>query len=102
MVSNAGFVISASAVNASARYFSMMIMLPGVNTAFTVGLTWAANAVPRLPVKRAALLALCNVCSNFEHIRSLLVPFIDGAAVLDCHGRQWGYGALVNNSCNGV
>lgn len=67
-VSVVGFIISASAVNVPARYFSMMIMLPGVYTAFTLGLTWAANTMPRPPAKRAALLALCNACANCSSI----------------------------------
>ncbi|TPX15851.1 uncharacterized protein E0L32_000185 [Thyridium curvatum] len=64
----AGFVISAATTNLGARYFSMMIMLPGVYTAFTIGLTWAANTMPRPPAKRAALLALCNACANCSSI----------------------------------
>lgn len=69
----AGFIISASTVNLGARYFSMMIMLPGVYTAFTVGLTWAANTLPRPPAKRAAALALCNCCANCS---SIYGPFL--------------------------
>jgi hypothetical protein len=67
-VSIAGFIISASAVNVPARYFSMMIMLPGVYTAFAIGLTWAANTIPRPPAKRAALLALCNATANCSSV----------------------------------
>ncbi|KAL2403804.1 hypothetical protein ABEF92_006889 [Exophiala dermatitidis] len=67
-VSVAGFVISASTLNVPARYFSMMIMLPGIYTAFTLGLTWMANTMPRPPAKRAALLALCNACSNCSSV----------------------------------
>lgn len=69
----AGFIISAATTNTAARYFSMMIMLPGVYTAFTLGLTWAANTVPRPPAKRAALLALCNACANCS---SIYGPFL--------------------------
>ena len=72
-VSIAGYIISASALNVPARYFSMMIMLPGVYTAFTLGLTWAANTIPRPPAKRAALLALCNACANCS---SIYGPFL--------------------------
>lgn len=46
----------------------MMIMLPGVYTAFTIGLVWAANTLPRPPAKRAAVLALCNACGNCSSI----------------------------------
>ena len=73
MTSIAGFIISASVVNLPARYFSMMIMLPGVYTAFTVGLTWAANTLPRPPAKRAAVMALCNCCANCS---SIYGPFL--------------------------
>ncbi|KAH7125233.1 putative MFS transporter [Dendryphion nanum] len=69
----AGFIISASTFNLGARYFSMMIMLPGVYTAFTVGLTWAANTLPRPPAKRAAALALCNCIANCS---SIYGPFL--------------------------
>lgn len=72
-VSIAGFIVSASAINVPARYFSMMIMLPGVYTAFTLGLTWTANTMPRPPAKRAALLALCNACANCS---SIYGPFL--------------------------
>jgi hypothetical protein len=69
----AGFIISASTTNLGARYFSMMIMLPGVYTAFTIGLTWAANTLPRPPAKRAAAMALCNCISNCS---SIYGPFL--------------------------
>lgn len=69
----AGFIISASVVNLPARYFSMMIMLPGVYTAFTIGLTWAANTLPRPPAKRAATMALCNCIANCS---SIYGPFL--------------------------
>lgn len=69
----AGFIISAATTNLGARYFSMMIMLPGVYTAFTVGLTWAANTLPRPPAKRAASLALCNCIANCS---SIYGPFL--------------------------
>lgn len=69
----AGFIISAATTSLGARYFSMMIMLPGVYTAFTVGLTWAANTLPRPPAKRAVALALCNCIANCS---SIYGPFL--------------------------
>ncbi|KAH7029794.1 major facilitator superfamily domain-containing protein [Microdochium trichocladiopsis] len=69
----AGFIISAATTNLGARYFSMMIMLPGVYTAFTIGLTWLANSLPRPPAKRAAALALCSGGSN---VSSIYAPFL--------------------------
>jgi hypothetical protein len=89
-VSVAGFIISAAAVNLAARYFAMMIMLPGVYTAFTVGLTWAANTVPRPPAKRAALLALCNACANCS---SVYGPFMYPAWTAPRYGIAMGVNA---------
>lgn len=89
-VSVAGFIISAAVVNVPARYFSMMIMLPGVYTAFTVGLTWAANTVPRPPAKRAALLALCNACANCS---SVYGPFMYPAFSAPRYGIAMGVNA---------
>ena len=89
-VSVAGFIISAAAVNVPARYFAMMIMLPGVYTAFTVGLAWAANTVPRPPAKRAALLALCNACANCS---SVYGPFMYPAYSAPRYGIAMGVNA---------
>ncbi|KEZ41713.1 hypothetical protein SAPIO_CDS6896 [Scedosporium apiospermum] len=72
-VSVAGFIISAATTNIAARYFSMMIMLPGVYTAFVIGLAWLANSIPRPPAKRAAALALCQASSNCS---SIYGPFL--------------------------
>ncbi|KAK4494904.1 hypothetical protein PRZ48_014260 [Zasmidium cellare] len=74
-ISVAVFIISASTTSLAARYFAMMIMLPGVYTAFTIGLTWTANTLPRPPAKRAAALALCNAVGNCSSIYgSFLYP----------------------------
>lgn len=70
-----GFIISMVTLNTAARYFSMMIMLPGVYTAYIIGLTWLANCLPRPPAKRAAALALSGTCSNCSSIYgSFLYP----------------------------
>ena len=63
-----GFIISASTTSTAPRYFAMMIMLPGVYTAFIVGMAWVANTLPRPPAKRAAALALANACGNISSI----------------------------------
>ena len=78
-ISIVGFIISAATTSTAARYFAMMIMLPGVYTAFTIGLAWAANTMPRPPAKRAALLAMCNCIANCS---SIYGPFLypDGSA----------------------
>ncbi|ETN38208.1 uncharacterized protein HMPREF1541_06239 [Cyphellophora europaea CBS 101466] len=89
-VSIAGFIISAAAVNLPARYFAMMIMLPGVYTAFTLGLTWAANTIPRPPAKRAATLALCNACANCS---SVYGPFMYPAFSAPRYGIAMGVNA---------
>ena len=68
-----GFIISIATINTAARYFSMMIMLPGVYTAFIIGTTWLANCLPRPPAKRAAALALSGTFSNCS---SIYGPFL--------------------------
>ncbi|KAM0716498.1 hypothetical protein Q7P37_007943 [Cladosporium fusiforme] len=68
-----GFIISMVTLNTAARYFSMMIMLPGVYTAFIIGTTWLANCLPRPPAKRAAALALSGTFSNCS---SVYGPFL--------------------------
>ncbi len=69
-VSVAGFVISAATTQLASRYFAMMIMLPGVYTAFIIGITWVANTLPTPPAKRAAALALTNAVANCSSIYS--------------------------------
>ena len=68
-----GYIISMVTLNTAARYFSMMIMLPGVYTAFIIGTTWMANCLPRPPAKRAAALALAG---TFANCSSIYGPFL--------------------------
>lgn len=69
-VSIAGFIISASTTQFGPRYFAFMIMLPGVYTAFIIGITWVANTLPRPSSKKAAALAFANAIGNCSSIYS--------------------------------
>ncbi|CAI7625334.1 unnamed protein product [Penicillium pancosmium] len=69
-VSIAGFIISAATTKFGPRYFAMMVMLPGVYTAFIIGISWVANTLPRPSSKRAAALALTNAIANCSSIYS--------------------------------
>ncbi|KAH8171278.1 major facilitator superfamily protein [Sarocladium implicatum] len=68
-----GFIISMVTLNTAARYFSMMIMLPGVYTAFIIGTTWMANCLPKPGAKRATALAMAGTFSNCS---SVYGPFL--------------------------
>lgn len=63
-VSLTAFVISVATTNVAARYFAIMIMVPGVYTGYVVVLAWISNTLPRPPAKRAAALAAINAFSN--------------------------------------
>ncbi|KAE8132757.1 MFS general substrate transporter [Aspergillus pseudotamarii] len=69
-ISIAGFIISMTTTQLGPRYFAMMIMLPGVYTAFIIGITWVANTIPRPAAKRAAALAFANAVANCASIYS--------------------------------
>jgi len=58
------YIIAATTMNTGARYFSMMLMVPSVYSAFVVALAWISNTMPRPPAKRAAALAFINAVSN--------------------------------------
>ncbi|KAA8569540.1 hypothetical protein EYC84_001158 [Monilinia fructicola] len=62
------FVIAASTTSTGPRYFSMMLMVPSIYTAFVVALAWISNTLPRPPAKRATALALINAVSNTSSI----------------------------------
>lgn len=51
----------------------MMIMLPGVYTAFIIGMAWVSNTIPRPTSKRAAALALVNAVANCS---SIYTPYL--------------------------
>ncbi len=86
-----GFIISASTTSTGPRYFAMMIMLPGVYTAFIVGMASVANTLPRPPAKRAAALALANACGNISSIWGpYLYPKSNGPRYLIAMGTNTG------------
>ena len=67
-VSVIAFIIAATTSGVGPRYFSMMIMVPGVYTGYVVALAWISNTLPRPPAKRAAALAFINAISNCSSI----------------------------------
>ncbi|KAI1250558.1 hypothetical protein MGN70_007615 [Eutypa lata] len=67
-VSVAAFIISATTTGFGPRYFSMLIMVPGIYGGFVVALSWISNTLPRPPAKRAAALAFINAVSNATSI----------------------------------
>ncbi|KAI2623781.1 major facilitator superfamily domain-containing protein [Xylaria nigripes] len=67
-VALAGFIIAAATTATGPRYFAIIIMVPGVYSAFVVSLAWISNSMPRPPAKRAAALAFINAVSNATSI----------------------------------
>ncbi|KAI1308599.1 major facilitator superfamily domain-containing protein [Xylaria venustula] len=63
-----GFIIAATTTSIGPRYFSIIIMVPGVYGAFVVSLAWISNSMPRPPAKRAAALSFINAVSNATSI----------------------------------
>ncbi|PLB53912.1 MFS general substrate transporter [Aspergillus steynii IBT 23096] len=72
-ISIAGFIISAATTSIGARYFAMMIMLPGVYTAFIIGIAWVSNTIPKPSAKKAAAIALVNAIANCS---SIYTPYL--------------------------
>ncbi|KAK0719590.1 major facilitator superfamily domain-containing protein [Lasiosphaeris hirsuta] len=62
------YIIAATTTAIGPRYFSMMLMVPTVYSAFVVALAWISNTMPRPPAKRAAALAFINAVSNCSSI----------------------------------
>ncbi|PQE04963.1 pantothenate transporter liz1 protein [Rutstroemia sp. NJR-2017a BBW] len=63
-VATAAFILAAATTATAPRYVAMMLMVPGVYTAFVVALAWISNTLPRPPAKRATALAFINAVSN--------------------------------------
>ncbi|KAI0421310.1 major facilitator superfamily domain-containing protein [Xylaria grammica] len=63
-----GFVIAAATTAIGPRYFAIIIMVPGIYSAFVVALAWISNTMPRPPAKRAAALSFINAVSNATSI----------------------------------
>ncbi|ORY68702.1 major facilitator superfamily domain-containing protein [Pseudomassariella vexata] len=61
-------IIAATTTSIGPRYLSMMLMVPGVYTGYSVALAWISNSLPRPPAKRAAGLAFINAVSNTSSI----------------------------------
>lgn len=69
------YIIAATTTHVVPRYFSMMLMVPSVYSAFVVSLAWISNTMPRPPAKRATALAFINAVSNCSSIyASYLYP----------------------------
>lgn len=64
LVSLTAFIISVATTSVGARYFAMIIMVPGVYSGYVIVLAWISNTLPRPPAKRAAALAAINAFSN--------------------------------------
>ncbi|PMD44405.1 MFS general substrate transporter [Hyaloscypha variabilis F] len=62
------YILAACTTHTGARYFAMMLMVPGVYSGFVVALHWISNSMPRPPAKRAAALAFINAVSNTSSI----------------------------------
>lgn len=67
-VAMVAFILAACTTALAPRYLSMMLMLPGIYTAFVIILAWISNTLPRPPAKRAAALAIINAISNCSSI----------------------------------
>lgn len=62
------FIIAATTTATGPRYFSMMIMVPGIYSGYVVVLAWISNSIPRPPGKRAVSLAWVNAVANSSTI----------------------------------
>lgn len=62
------FILAAATTSTAPRYVAMMLMVPGVYTAFVVAIVWISNTLPRPPAKRATALAFINAVSNASSI----------------------------------
>jgi MFS family permease len=66
-----GFVIGAAAVNTTARYFAMILMISGGHGSNAVLLAWTQKTMLRPRIKRASAVAFVNAFGNVAHVRSL-------------------------------
>ncbi|ODQ65401.1 MFS general substrate transporter [Nadsonia fulvescens var. elongata DSM 6958] len=62
------FIVAVATTSVGARYFAMMIMIPGIYCGFVVYLSWLSNIIPRPASKRAVSIALMNCISNSSSI----------------------------------
>ncbi|KAK2757930.1 hypothetical protein FQN54_004336 [Arachnomyces sp. PD_36] len=72
-------IITMATVNTGARYFALMVMVPGSYSCFQVSNAWAASVAARPKQKRATALALSNSLGNTALIWTpYLYPESDG------------------------
>ncbi|KAL1631254.1 hypothetical protein SLS54_000013 [Diplodia seriata] len=62
------FVLAASTTAIVPRYISIMLMIPGFYSSWSLVFAWASNAIPRPAAKRAAALAMVNSVANCANI----------------------------------
>jgi MFS family permease len=63
-----GFVIGAAAVNTTARYFAMILMISGGHGSNAVLLAWTQKTMLRPRIKRASAVAFVNAFGNVAHV----------------------------------
>lgn len=68
IVTMAAFILAATTTSLAPRYVAMMLMVPGIYTAYVIVLAWISNTLARPPAKRAASLAACNAVSNLSSV----------------------------------
>ncbi|PHH91116.1 hypothetical protein CDD83_1597 [Cordyceps sp. RAO-2017] len=85
-----GFIIAAATTSTSARYASIMLMVPGLYSGYTIALVWISNTLTRPPAKRAAGLAFIdsiahssNTYFTYMYPKSA-APAFSGAFVHNC------------------
>lgn len=72
-------IITMATINTGARYFALMVMVPGSYACFQVSNAWAASVAARPKQKRATALALSNSLGNTSLIWTpYLYPETDG------------------------
>ncbi|EKG10590.1 Major facilitator superfamily domain general substrate transporter [Macrophomina phaseolina MS6] len=62
------FILAASTTAIVPRYTSMMLMIPGFYSSWSIVFAWTSSAIPRPASKRAAALALVNATANCANI----------------------------------
>lgn len=62
------FILAASTTAIVPRYISMMLMIPGFYSSWSIVFAWTSSAIPRPASKRAAALALVNATANCANI----------------------------------
>ncbi|OXV11883.1 hypothetical protein Egran_00360 [Elaphomyces granulatus] len=63
-----GFILGATSVQTSVRYFAMILMISGGHSSNAVLLAWTQKAMQRPRIKRAAAVAFVNAFGNIAHV----------------------------------